>query len=324
MNLLRRYFTLNWLNWLGFLIILVFVEVAFFGERWMPAEPGSEPARTAAERSLRLRQAVFPQPPSEEHPLGTLKGNRDVLYGLITGTRQALEFSLKAGLLSALIGVLLGAVSGYLGGFANQVTMRVSDGLLAIPVIAGVVMLQQIKMVWISQLPNAGMVMGYNGKLVPGSPTAAALLAIDATLWAIVLVNWIPYARLTNGMVIEIKNSEYIEAARSVGVPFWRIIIRHLLPNAVSPALVLLARDMGWLVILQASLNYAGFGGSSIWGMQLLLGRDAIIGVGGNPFGNWWVWVPGTVVLLLYGIGWNLIGDGLNDALNPKEMRAIK
>ncbi len=322
MSTLRRFFTLSWQNWAGFLIILGFALVAIFGGRWMPVEPSYPVGRTAAERSQRVREAVFPQPPNEVHWLGTLRGQRDVLYGLVTGARQALIFSLQAGLLSALIGVLLGAVSGYLGGFINQLAMRVSDGLLAIPVIASIVMLQQVKMVALAGLANGGIIIDPSGaqKL---SPEATALLAIDVTLWAIVLVNWIPYARLTNGMVIEIKNSEYIEAARSVGVPFWRLIIRHLIPNAVSPALVLLARDMGWLVILQASLNFAGFGGTSIWGMQLLQGRDAIIGPGGNPFGNWWVWLPGTVVLLLYGIGWNLIGDGLNDALNPKETREI-
>jgi peptide/nickel transport system permease protein len=212
--------------------------------------------------------------------------------------------------------VLIGATSAYLGGMFNGLTLRFSDGLLAVPLIAVVVMIRQIQASMLSRV------------------TLSELASFDVVLWAVIAINWIPYARITNALVTTLKESQFVYAARVVGARQGRIILRHLLPNAISPALVMAARDLGWLVILQASLQFAGIGASiqaslqflgigvsSDWGTALLQGRNWIIGVGGNPFGYWWVWLPGTLVLVLYGIGWNLIGDGLDEALNPRRAK---
>ena len=320
---LRRFFG-RFQNWIGILILLNFIGMAVLS-RYVPAlysltGPGSSgQTLTLEEQHIKNELDRKPLPPSSEHPLGTLVRQMDILDGLVSGTRQALEFSLKAGLISAAIGLRVGAVSAYAGGWVNGLVLRISDGMLAVPLIAMLVMIQQVKAVMFAGLSEGDLVFSST----PGGQTVMSedlqrAISFDPLLWAIIAVNWVPYTRMINARILILKEATYIQAAHAMGASPWRIIWRHLLPNAIAPTLVLLARDLGWLVILQASLQYAGFGGGSVWGAQLLQGRDWIIGPGGNPFGYWWVWLPGTVVLILYGLAWNLIGDGLNEALNPK------
>lgn len=299
-------------NWIGILILFYIVGMAILSLMVGPPSPTPADQRLTVEQlTAKMKKDEAPQPPSFEHPLGTLTQQRDILDQLVYGAGQALAFSLKAGLISAAIGVLLGSISAYLGGWVNGLVMRFSDGVLAMPLITGYAVLVQSHNVLLLKLFRNS----------PGSSQAfARLLAFDALLWAIILLNWVPYARIINAMVTSLKESQFIQAARAMGASPWRIILRHLLPNAISPALVMLARDLGWVVILQATIQYAGLGGGSVWGRQLLDGRNWIIGPGGNPFGYWWVWLPGTVLIILYGVGWNLIGDGLNDAFNPRQV----
>jgi peptide/nickel transport system permease protein len=297
-------------NGLGILIILGFVSLAIIAAVHSPN--GQTPTLTWEQLRVKNQLDQAPQPPSSGHPLGTLIHQADILDGLIRGSRQALEFSLKAGLASAVIGVIAGAAGANLGGWINGLLLRFSDSLLAIPIISVYVIIHQLQTVMIAAIPGSGL-----NSMEGPSPLQSWFISFDALLWAIVLINWIPYARLTNARVTILKISEFVQAARALGAGQVRIIFRHLLPNAISPALVMLSRDLGWLVILQTSLQFAGFGGGSIWGDHLLSGRDWIIGAYGNPFGYWWVWLPGTFLIVLYGIGWNLVGDGLNDALNP-------
>jgi peptide/nickel transport system permease protein len=103
-----------------------------------------------------------------------------------------------------------------------------------------------------------------------------------------------------------------------VGARNRRVILRHLLPNALSPAVVMAARDVGAVVILASAFTFIGMGQSTEWGTMLVQGRDYVIGLGGNPLSYWWVFLPVTLALILFGVGWNLLGDGLNDFLNPQ------
>jgi peptide/nickel transport system permease protein len=141
--------------------------------------------------------------------------------------------------------------------------------------------------------------------------------AIDPLLIALVLLTWMAYARTTNSMVRQIKEFSYIEAARALGASPRRVIFRHLIPNSVTPAIVLAARDIGGLVLFQATLAFIGLSESSPWGVTLAEGRRWIIGPGGNLFKYWWVFFPISLAIILFGISWNLIGDNVNDWLNP-------
>jgi peptide/nickel transport system permease protein len=129
------------------------------------------------------------------------------------------------------------------------------------------------------------------------------------------------YARIVNTNVVQLRRIEYVEAARSVGVGNARIILRHILPNAIAPAIVLAARDVGAMVILESAFAFIGMGGAVEWGMMLVAGRDYVIGIGGNPLAYWWTFLPASAALALFGVAWNLVGDGMNTVLNPRAGR---
>jgi peptide/nickel transport system permease protein len=142
-------------------------------------------------------------------------------------------------------------------------------------------------------------------------------LNVEPVLVTLILFSWMPYARLTSVNIVQLKQTEYVQAAVSVGAPKSRILGRHLLPNALSSVVVLAARDVGAMVIVATAFTFVGLGETTEWGTLLVRSRDYIIGTNGNPLTYWWVFLPVTAVLVLFGIGWNLLGDGLNDLLNP-------
>jgi peptide/nickel transport system permease protein len=143
------------------------------------------------------------------------------------------------------------------------------------------------------------------------------LINLDPLTISLILFSWMPYARLVNTLVIELKQTDFVMAARSVGVKPARILFRHILPNAITPAFVLAARDVGAVVILQATFTFIGLGGGSVWGSILINGRNWIIGPGGDVLEYWWVYIPATLAVILFGIAWNLFGDGLAELLDP-------
>jgi peptide/nickel transport system permease protein len=214
--------------------------------------------------------------------------------------------------LTALLGTLIGAISGYLGGFVNRLVMRVTDAFLTFPAIAAVFLFGQMM---ISTNPEATLTAFQKVMLA---------LKLDPVMLALTLCSWMPYARLINASIIRLKQTEYAMAARTVGVPPLRIVLRHLLPNALAPIIVLAARDVGGLVILEAAFTFIGVGGNSTWGQLLVAGRGWIIGPGGNPLAYWWIFLPPTLALVLFGIAWNLLGDGLNTLLNPRTTRRAR
>ena len=111
-------------------------------------------------------------------------------------------------------------------------------------------------------------------------------------MWSLVLFSWMPYARLINASVLRLRNAEYVISARALGAGHARIILRHLLPNTVSPEIVLAARDVGGMVILQATFTFIGLGGNSPWGYFLAMARNWVVGPGGNPLTYWWTYIP--------------------------------
>ena len=264
-----------------------------------------------------------PHPPSDIALLGTLPQQYDVFHTLVWGTRDALSFGLLVVLVSGAFGVIFGAVAGYAGGSVNRLMMRISDSFLAFPVIASVVFLQQLMAIAIQ---SAGGTFFFNtqyyGRIVDvvGSPSLIQILLglVNPLMLSLILFSWMPYARLVNTTVISIKNMDFIQASRALGANPTRIVFRHLIPNSIAPSIVLMARDVGSVVILQATLTFIGLGGNSPWGEMLSIGRNWIISPGGGMFAYWWVFVPATLAIMLFGIAWNLIGDGLVDLLDPR------
>jgi peptide/nickel transport system permease protein len=316
-TIFRRFFS-HWQNWLGVFLLLGFVSISLMAPVLSPMDlknPG--PFKTIG----RVTDLV-PHPPDEKALLGTLPGQIDVYHTLIWGTRDAMQFGLVVAIGAFLFGVLFGAVSGYTGGILNSFMMRLSDAFLTFPLIAGVAILQQLVAITIESM---GGTFYFNierfGKVVYFEFVPPAwvdfLLKVDPLLICLIIFSWVPYARLVNTLVITLKRSEFIQAAQALGGgPFW-IIRRHLLPNSIGPALVLAARDVGNAVILQATFTFIGMGSVSSWGLLLSMGRNWIIGPGGNVFKSWWVFLPATLAVMLFGITWNIIGDGLSDAIHP-------
>jgi peptide/nickel transport system permease protein len=313
-----RIFLSHWQNWLGMIIVLVFAVTALTAPLLSPPNDTTQGAFKKVGRQGDLR----PHPPSEGIPLGTVPGQLDVYHALIWGGREAMIFGLSVALGAFVFGSLFGAIAGYAGGVVNNVMMRIADAFLTFPALAGVVFLQQLVAITIE---SQGGIFWFNndyfGRLVyfdfTPPPFAVFLMAVDPILISLIIFSWMPFARIVNTMVITLKQTEFIQAGRALGGSPWWIIRRHLLPNAIGPAVVLAARDVGSSVILQATITFIGLGGTSAWGILLSLGRNWVIGPGGSLLSAWWVFSPVTIAIVLFGIGWNLIGDGLTEALDP-------
>jgi peptide/nickel transport system permease protein len=145
-------------------------------------------------------------------------------------------------------------------------------------------------------------------------------LKLEPLVLALILFSWMPYARIINSNVVKLKQSEYALAAVTLGMGHSRIVFRHLLPNGIAPAIVLVARDIGSMVVLEAAFTFIGLSSGLPWGVILVIGRDWIIGPGGSPLVYWWIFLPVTLALILFGMGWNLLGDGLNDVMDPRSL----
>jgi peptide/nickel transport system permease protein len=323
MRVWRRFLS-HWQNWLGLLLVVGFVFVAIAAPVLSPEDPDNPGPIKSIGRATDHR----PRPPSEEAPLGTLPGQISIYHSLVWGTRSAVSFGLAVTAFTAVVGVLIGTTSAYFGGLYNDLMMRFTDAFLAFPVIAGVVLIQQLVSITLytagARLYMTGM--GSFTHLSPGTiylPEEPSLFLVflfnlNPVMIAFILFSWMPYARMMNTVVMQIKQTEYVQAARALGAGHARLIFRHLIPNAIAPVIVLAARDVGGMVLLQATFTFIGLGGDSLWGMLLVRGRDWIIGPGGNILAYWWVFVPATLALVLFGVAWNLLGDGLNDVLNPR------
>ncbi|MCA9874890.1 MAG: ABC transporter permease [Ardenticatenaceae bacterium] len=312
-------------NWLALFLVGSFFFVALAAP-WLA--PPDDPANPPPFKGVGRTFDRLPQAPNEESPLGTVGQlanlarfgftpgqdrfeQWDVWYTLVWGTRSALKFGLIVTLTSATLGILVGIIAGYAGGVINQSLMLVTDAFLTFPVIAAVWLFQRVLYTRL-----------YNPFVLPEElvywEQFLLRLDIDPIMLAMIVFSWMPYARLVNGMVIQQKHADYITAAHAMGAHSWRIIWRHLLPNAISPAVVFGARDVGSSVILATAFIFIGFAGSVTWGVMLVAARDYVIGLSGNPFAYWWTFIPISLGLILFGVGWNLLGDGLNDLLNPR------
>ncbi len=291
-------FVSRWQNAVALALVGVFVFVALAAPILAPLDAPGVVGRTRV--LVGVAQTRGPRPPGEGIPLGTLPGDVDIVYGIVWGTRSALRVGLTIAFCTALLGVFLGAMSGTIGGVLQEALMRGTDAFLAFPVIAGVVMFNLI-LSSPDSTPSIQMVAGL-----------FTTLQLTPVVLALICFSWMPYARLIDASIVQVKEMSYVQAARALGAGRVRIILRHLIPNAVSPAFVYVARDVGASVILVAAFTFIGLGSESEWGSMLVRARDWIVGPGGNPLTYWWTYMPATAALLLFGVGWNLLGDGLH------------
>jgi len=328
----RALFT-NWHNLAAFALVGLFVLLAAAAPLLAPADDSIYPP------SFKLVESHDrdPLPPGPEAPLGTaayfdsheMLLHFDILHSLIWGTRDALRFGLLTALTTASLGIIIGVFGGYVEGWIHSLVMRITDAFLSFPMITGIWLFGRL----MASLDQYILLPGFQYGFAPPTPLQRLILTlgVDPIMLALILFSWMAYARIISANVMVLKRAEYVQAARSVGAGPLRITLRHILPNAITPAVVLVARDIGRMVVLEAAFTFIGLGGSVIsplgagggkiseWSRLLLLGRHRIIGEGGDPFVFWWVYLPATLALVLFGVSWNVLGDRLNTLLNPRE-----
>lgn len=223
--------------------------------------------------------------PSAEHILGNDELGRDIVSRLVYGARTSLSIGFVAVLIAAGCGIILGLVAGYLGGLVNSIISRVMDALLSIPAIM--------------------LALGLG--IIFGSGMASLMVILG--------LSTIPtYTRLMCAQVLSIRNSDYINAERVLGASSIRIMFSHILPNCLSPIIVLFTMNIGGTILAEASLSFLGLGVNApmaSWGAMVNEGYSRLIT---NPV---FALAPGICIMLLV-LGFNILGDGLRDILDPR------
>ena len=234
--------------------------------------------------------ALF-SPPSAAHWLGTDMYGRDVLSRIIYGTKYALLIGVAVVSIEVIIGVSLGLIAGYYGGITETVIMRITDMMLAIPAM-------------VLALAIAGFL---------GGGLRNVIIAVGA-------VGWRDYARLVRGEVLSVKREPYVEAARASGGSNLHIIMRHILPNITVSLIVYISLSIPSAILWAAALSFLGLGAqppTPEWGSMLADGRSFLRRA-------WWIGTfPGLAIMFTV-LGFNFLGDGLNDVLDPKTQRASR
>ena len=258
----------------------------------------------------RYGESPVPTPPSAEHPLGLLPKQYDVLYGLVWGARRAFVAGLLVTAGRLLLGVALGLLSGYAGGWLDSLLMRVTDGFLSFPIMAAAMVMVSLYGVELYIAPD-------------GVPFLMPAREESIVVAALVIFGWMSYTRLIRGNLLTEREKEYIQAARAVGLRPVSIALRHLLPNASEGLFVMVASDIGAVVVLLTTFAFLGFFSSPFgfmeadWGQMLSAARNWIINSAGGAFKYWYTFLPVSAAIILFSLGWNPIGDSLRDSLDP-------
>ena len=224
-------------------------------------------------------------PPSATHWFGTDDLGRDIFSRIVYGSRLTLFVVVLVAVIAAPIGLLVGTVAGYAGGWIDAVLMRITDIFLAFP-----------KLI---------LALAFVAALGPG---------IENAVIAIAITSWPPYARIARAETLTVRNSDYIAAVQLMGASPFRIVLRHIMPLCLSSLIVRVTLDMAGIILTAAGLGFLGLGAQPPlpeWGAMIASGRRFILD-------QWWVaGMPGLAILVV-SLGFNLLGDGLRDALDPR------
>ncbi|MBO7191540.1 MAG: ABC transporter permease [Elusimicrobiaceae bacterium] len=287
-RIVKRIYT-NKTSLAGFILVVFFLLVALFAPWLAPVHNPHNPYQMPQKS-----YAIAPQSPSAQNWFGTTEQQYDLYYGVVWGARLAFVVGVTVTFFAFLIGLLVGAVAAYFGGKVDEVLMRLTDVVFAVPSLV------------------LAMVI-------------AAMLGPDIKnmMIALTAVAWPSYARLIRGDILSVKRRDYVTAARTLGARGPRILLRHILPNSIYPAVVVASLDIGYIVLTAASLSFLGLGaqpGTADWGQLIAMARNWVLGTAQNPFAYWYtVAIPGGAIFLFV-LGWNLLGDAFRDILDPRQV----
>ena len=225
------------------------------------------------------------QPPSAQHWFGTDDQGRDILSRLIHGSRVTLYVVLLVAVLAAPVGLLVGTAAGYAGGWVDAVLMRITDIFLA--------------------FPRLILALAFVAALGPG---------IENAVIAIAITSWPPYARIARAETLTIRQADYINAVKLLGAGPARIVLRHVMPMCLPSVIVRVTLDMAGIILTAAGLGFLGLGAQPPmpeWGAMIAAGRAYVLD-------QWWVAAAPGAAIFVVSLAFNLLGDGLRDALDPK------
>ncbi|MDE0308199.1 MAG: ABC transporter permease [Albidovulum sp.] len=264
---------------MGLAVIVSMIGIAIFAP-WI-----AEPNFPDPYQMPRDWGAVRKPPGTPGHILGTTNVGGDVFYGVIWGSRKSLQLSLMVVGSTVVIGTIIGSLAGLLGGWVDEVLMRIVDVFLSIP------------------------------ELIFALAIAAVLgPSFTNIVFALSVVLWVKYARIMRAQVIQTKQNEYVDAARVIGDSKLNIYLRDILPNSITPVTVQATLDMGNVVLIGATLSFIGLSEAGIaeWGVLVSEGQAGIAS------GRWWASTFPGLMIFLWALAFNLVGDGLRDALDPR------
>jgi peptide/nickel transport system permease protein len=263
----------------GLGVVIIVLLAALFAPWLAPFDPLEQ------EINERLREPGWQSAAGRVHPLGTDHLGRDILARVIFGSRIALLVGLSAVLISGVLGMAIGLVSGYFGGKTDDFFMRLADIQLAFPFIL--------------------LAIAVIGVLGPSLRNIIIVIGVSS---------WVVYARVVRGEVLSIREREFVQAAIALGSRDGRVLVRHVLPNAFTPWLVVATLDMARVIVIESALSFLGLGvqpPTPTWGGMLADGRVYLSTA-------WWLATfPGLAILVTV-LGINLLGDGLRDTLDPR------
>lgn len=281
-------FRRNVLGLIGLVIITGFVVMAIFAPLLAPV-PENNFGRTLTIPNQMLQDGFSPIPvaPSSLHPFGLSQNGYDIYFGVVWGARQAFIVGLLVISVSLLVGLIMGTLSGYFGGWIDAVLMRFTDIIFAFPSLVLLIVIV----------------------VVAGRSLFSIMLALA-------LVSWGQYARIVRSEILKVKGLEFVSAARSLGSSNTRIVGLHVLPNSLTSLMVIVSLDIGTIVVTAAALSFLGLGAPSgfpDWGQLISLSRNWL-----NQPQYWFTYVYPGMAIILFVLGWSLIGDALREAIDPR------
>lgn len=268
----------------GLVIIAIFILLALLAPMIAPYDPKTQNLAPAYAN------------PSPEHWLGTDDLGRDVFSRLLYAAQLSLFITLLVNFVSETIGVIVGAISGYYGGWVDSVIQRVVEFMLTLPTLPLLLFFST-------------MLRGFEIPGVPEEWSKAIIISI-----VLIIFGWMGATRLVRGMVLSLRELDFTQACKALGMSDWQIITRHMIPNAMAPVIVDITLGLGGVIVLEAALSFLGFGIAPpvpTWGNMLQGVQERMYQ---QP---WLAFYPGLCIFLT-SLAFNYVGDGLRDALDPR------